>query len=538
METTKTNYYRLSPSLTLVNESAIFTADVKPYCVYDQRNCLFHYCDQDDYELLKYMLKWREEKQILDFMASNRQVMQGDWSAYLDSFLDRKIVDVTEDAPAKDDNSIAAHFVAPKMKYIDQKPKGFPASIALGITNECNLRCRHCSQNAGKSHAKEGLTAKDLKKLFDQFEKYGLWELRITGGEPFCHPEILDVLWDIVGRRFKLILFTNGTILTDQHKKVLRKLKEKKGYAFRVHMSVDGCCATEHDYIRGREGSFDKLINFMKFMKEIEVPWVAETIVYKKNANEDSIAKIAELCCEHGCENLMLHTASIRGRAGKLSRFHDDFFISVEDLQRLGDFTSRIQSKYCHLMRMSFGNTGLVASQLAGPRQKRKTEIQSILQEQEFHKDSCDCKSSGHECDEKEIILPSRTLKRCSAGVNQAYIEEDGNVYPCPFFVSDKFFAGNIKKKDFLSIWNSDNFLFCRGDWADEDISVCNSCSEKLNCGLPFACRAVPLQTYGDELGPSPECMVRYHKELKPLGVNVSEKDEATISDYLDIANS
>ncbi|KKM13782.1 hypothetical protein LCGC14_1712750, partial [marine sediment metagenome] len=48
----------------------------------------------------------------------------------------------------------------------------------------------------------------------------------------------------------------------------------------------------------------------------------------------------------------------------------------------------------------------------------------------------------------------------------------------------------------------------------------------------------VPLQTYGDELGPSPECMVRYHKELKPLGVNVSEKDEATISDYLDIANS
>ncbi len=40
--------------------------------------------------------------------------------------------------------------------------------------------------------------------------------------------------------------------------------------------------------------------------------------------------------------------------------------------------------------------------------------------------------------------------------------------------------------------------------------------------------------TYGDPLGPSPECMIRYHKELRPLGMTVGAEDEAYISHFID----
>ena len=90
--------------------------------------------------------------------------------------------------------------------------------VYLEISNICNLSCRFCP---GTRRAKKALTQEELSVLLPKLRPYTDYLYFHLMGEPLLHPK-LDTFLHIAGEHgFKVILTTNGTLLSKQQEMLL-----------------------------------------------------------------------------------------------------------------------------------------------------------------------------------------------------------------------------------------------------------------------------------------------------------------------------
>ena len=86
------------------------------------------------------------------------------------------------------------------MSAPEQKYTGPPLSqIYFYLTEGCNLRCRHCwimaeQDPAEASKSKAVLDFALFQRILEQARPLGLKTVKLTGGEPFLHPQIAQIL--------------------------------------------------------------------------------------------------------------------------------------------------------------------------------------------------------------------------------------------------------------------------------------------------------------------------------------------------------
>jgi MoaA/NifB/PqqE/SkfB family radical SAM enzyme len=96
----------------------------------------------------------------------------------------------------------------------------FPPFLYVSVINSCNLRCQGCWVDvAAKQQTIDRLA---FRKLVREAKQMGNVFFGIVGGEPFMHPELLDMLGDHPDCYFQV--FTNGHFITDERAKRLRQL--------------------------------------------------------------------------------------------------------------------------------------------------------------------------------------------------------------------------------------------------------------------------------------------------------------------------
>jgi MoaA/NifB/PqqE/SkfB family radical SAM enzyme len=96
----------------------------------------------------------------------------------------------------------------------------FPAFVFLSVTNKCNLHCQGCWVSVNSpSKALDGAT---LDRVITECKAQGACFFGILGGEPLLHPAIFDVIAKHGDCYFQL--FSNGTLLTDEVARKLRRL--------------------------------------------------------------------------------------------------------------------------------------------------------------------------------------------------------------------------------------------------------------------------------------------------------------------------
>ena len=126
----------------------------------------------------------------------------------------------------------------------------FPPFLYISIINSCNLRCQGCWVDVAAKQEKIDLTA--MNRLIDQAKEVGNSFFGILGGEPFMHPELLDML--AAHRDCYFQIFTNGHFITDKVAKELRRL----GNATPL-VSIEGNDIVS-DERRGRAGVYSQSI--------------------------------------------------------------------------------------------------------------------------------------------------------------------------------------------------------------------------------------------------------------------------------------
>jgi MoaA/NifB/PqqE/SkfB family radical SAM enzyme len=124
----------------------------------------------------------------------------------------------------------------------------FPPFLYVSIINSCNLRCQGCWVDVAAKQ--EVIDRESMNRLIREAKEMGNVFFGIVGGEPFMHPQLLDILADHPDCYFQI--FTNGHFITDEKAKRLRQLGNVTPL-----ISVEGSQVVS-DVRRGRPGVLNR----------------------------------------------------------------------------------------------------------------------------------------------------------------------------------------------------------------------------------------------------------------------------------------
>jgi MoaA/NifB/PqqE/SkfB family radical SAM enzyme len=101
-----------------------------------------------------------------------------------------------------------------------KKGEYFPPFLYVSVINSCNLRCQGCWVDVSAKQQTIDLAA--MNRLIRDAQAAGNSFFGIVGGEPFMHPQLLEILAQHPGCYFQV--FTNGHFITDDVARELRRL--------------------------------------------------------------------------------------------------------------------------------------------------------------------------------------------------------------------------------------------------------------------------------------------------------------------------
>ena len=107
-----------------------------------------------------------------------------------------------------------------KFKRRIRRGEYFPPFLYLSIINSCNLRCQGCWVDVEGERTQIDLET--LGRTIREARQHGNAFFGILGGEPFMHPQLLDLLAAHPDCYFQV--FTNGQFITDKVAQRLRDL--------------------------------------------------------------------------------------------------------------------------------------------------------------------------------------------------------------------------------------------------------------------------------------------------------------------------
>src|SRR5580704_15127297 len=106
-----------------------------------------------------------------------------------------------------------------KFKRRIKRGEYFPPFLYISILNSCNLRCQGCWVDVEE---KDAIDLDTLNATITDAKRHGNAFFGILGGEPFMHPQLLDILAAHPDCYFQV--FTNGHLITDEVAKALRRM--------------------------------------------------------------------------------------------------------------------------------------------------------------------------------------------------------------------------------------------------------------------------------------------------------------------------
>ena len=137
----------------------------------------------------------------------------------------------------------------------------FPLIVELEPLFACNLKCNGC----GKIQQPHDVLRQRMpvEQAVAAIEECGAPMVSIAGGEPLMHPQIDEMVNELVKRKKYVYLCTNAELVRKRWDKF--DFKPSPYFSFAIH--IDGL-RERHDESVAKEGVFDEAIAAIKFLKE------------------------------------------------------------------------------------------------------------------------------------------------------------------------------------------------------------------------------------------------------------------------------
>jgi radical SAM protein with 4Fe4S-binding SPASM domain len=334
-------------------------------------------------------------------------------------------------------------------------------TIFWEVTARCNLRCKHCylHEELTTPSAEPGdeLGTEECLNIVDQFDEANVFYVGVLGGEPFCRPDIMDILRYMGEKKFWTRVTTNGTLIDETIARDLADIGVKG-----LFVSLEGPHAEINDAIRGT-GSFKKAVKGINYLRDFGIPFEVQMTVNK--INYDRIDEMMDFCLKIG--------------AGRV------IFSSFDDLSSNKEFSS-----FMRLGREEFFSAAQKIAEFSAeyPEGLITNDMSPALR---F------CTS------DPDPTATNGKFIRCDLGSTQLAVLNNGDVIPCKY-MRDIIF-GNLMETHLLDIPDLPafkKFKELRDLTIDEANEQCRACEWRYVCG--GGCRGRAYLKHGDLLAPDP----------------------------------
>jgi AdoMet-dependent heme synthase len=116
----------------------------------------------------------------------------------------------------------------------------------------CNIACTHCFNNSGPNvRTFEFLSLEKVREEIESAGRAGVKEIFFTGGEPFLHPELSEML-SFALKHAPTTVLTNGMLINGRIADRLAEIEQSARYSLEIRVSLDGYTEEMNDAIRGK----------------------------------------------------------------------------------------------------------------------------------------------------------------------------------------------------------------------------------------------------------------------------------------------
>lgn len=288
------------------------------------------------------------------------------------------------------------------------------SEISIEILQRCPNRCIYCSSHSNPQ-ATHIIPFEIIKNVIDDAKSLGCKTVCLSGGEPFLHPQILNIISYIAKQQLICYVYTSGIYMKDEVYSSLPNeyIEAIRGMVDKVIFNVEADSSALYDQIMGTDvGGFDMMKKSINDC--VSSGLVVETHVVPMQVNFKHLKSIFEMCYQLGVSKVSILRLVLQGRA--------------------------------------LVNLSLV--KLTGEGSREVTKLIKALKEAYKGKVRIGLPYSDSNC---RIY--------CKAASDKINVRYDGNVYPCEVFKDDLLNAklgckpDNVWKDRFYDIYQESSYL-------------------------------------------------------------------------------
>ncbi len=376
-------------------------------------------------------------------------------------------------------------------KYGLTTPQNFtsPIMVVWNFTYRCNLRCKHCYQDAGvlRHGSKDEMTLDEKLHALEELDKENVPTIFFSGGEPLMGPHFWEIAEEAKRRGFYLSIASNGTLFAN--KENAQRAKEI-GFGY-IAVSLDASTPEKHDEFRGMPGMWERAVQGIKNLVDVGITTCIQFTITRDNIDE--LPKMFKLRDELGAYKVIVYNYIPVGRG--------DFENDPTPEQR--------EEVYKILYEQLDAGRHVVAS--TAPQLGRYCQM--INSESVIFSHYADAKA-------KELGVIADIIGGCGAGRAYCALQPDGRITPCVYM--PYYTIGNIKEKSFRELWDDERMEYLRK--RDDLWGHCAVCEYQAVCG---GCRARGYAYFGDFKAPDPGCIFNKEWYYKVRDQRIKEEKPA-----------
>lgn len=262
-------------------------------------------------------------------------------------FKNTELKNITSHHRSQFDDSLVMSEKADLVDYIrDRKVKNQDKDmpfVSFPIISACPFSCIYCGQ--GGENTISPLATMKLETMMDiavHLKRAGVRKVRLTGGEPMCHPQIGEMIRFLSEAGFYVLVNTNGVLIEDKVDSLMRT-------ASNIHfaVSLDTLNPIRFNMISRTHNNFDKVMHGIQLLKNLGYLMRINMVV--GSFNIDEVEAMIDFCRKMGCDLKLQEVASVPYPNSEWSDIHADLSV-LENI-----LAAKAQKVLVHNYARSFG---------------------------------------------------------------------------------------------------------------------------------------------------------------------------------------
>ncbi len=316
--------------------------------------------------------------------------------------------------------------------------------LKIGVTGLCNSKCLTCNIWRRRKDGEPDISREHLQGLLQSEVCQSIRSIELTGGEPFLREDIHDLIELLATLpRSRISIGTNG-LLTDRIVAVAKASRSMPARIEKFVLSLNGPPSI-HDETRGIKGNFDRVVDTAKSLRKLGYDTVINFTITKTNVSYISWAyKFAQ---------------QINAQISFFPEIRSNRFKNADE-----------EMEYTKLER-----------------EEIIRQLKSVYGDRHYYY-----------YDDSSLWFIDKMLRkeqvcRCTSGLQSAFINWDGMVYPCEGLVDTPQYFGSIREMNFDDLWESERANKVR-EYIRQD--MCQPCF--LSCDVldSLRKRVIPVLGY------------------------------------------